>query len=436
MAQPHAAEGPPGDVYRRPPVGHGAAEFQYPGVYCMAETPDRIAYLTGEYPALSHTFILREIAALRDAGREVIACSIRQTSGAHIAGEAEAAEARNTFYVIRAAKSPARLLAAVGFGLSRPGRLASALFLAIRTSPPGPKAFLWQMFYLAEALVLARHLSDRGVRHLHNHFANSSCSVAMLAAELADIPFSFTLHGPAIFFEPRLWRIDEKIARAKFVACISHFCRSQGMIFADQAHWPKMRIVHCGVTPARYQSDGHAPGKRLIFVGRLAAVKGIAVLLRAFAKVYERHPDARLTLIGDGVERPNLEALARDLGIAAAVDFAGPKTQAEVADTLPTADLFVLPSFAEGVPVVLMEAMASALPVIATRIAGISELVEDGVAGRLVPPGSVEELTDAIGALLDDPETRAAMGRAGRARVENAFDIAKEAAKIGQAIDG
>lgn len=401
----------------------------------MSETPDRIAYLTGEYPALSHTFILREIAALRAEGREVLACAIRQTSGAHIAGEAEAEEARNTFYVIRAAKSPAGLLGALRYGLAKPGRLGTALKLAIRTSPPGPKAMLWQMFYLIEALVLARHLSDKGVRHLHNHFANSSCSVAMLAACLADIPFSFTLHGPAIFFEPRLWRIDEKIARAKFVACISHFCRSQGMIFADPEHWPKMKIVHCGVTPERYASDGHAPGKQLIFVGRLAAVKGIAVLLRAFAGVQERHPDARLTLIGDGVERPALEALASTLGLAESVTFAGPKTQAEVAETLATADLFVLPSFAEGVPVVLMEAMASGLPVIATRIAGISELVEEGVAGRLVPPGSDAALAEAITALLDDPAARTAMGKAGRAQVEDAFDIAKEAAKIGRAID-
>lgn len=402
----------------------------------MSDTPPPIAYLTGEYPALSHTFILREIAALRAEGREVVTCAIRATSGAHVAGEAEAAEAAHTFYVIRAAKSPAMLLKALGFGLSRPGRLLSALALAWKTRPPGLKAFLWQMFYLIEALVLARHLTAKGVTHLHNHFANSSCSVAMLASELTGIPFSFTLHGPAIFFEPRLWRIDEKIARAKFVACISHFCRSQGMIFADQAHWPKMHIVHCGVAPDWYGRGDQAPGQNLVFVGRLAAVKGVAVLLRTMARLKDQFPKAHLTLIGDGGERAALEALTRELGLENTVTFAGPKTQPEVAEALKGSDIFVLPSFAEGVPVVLMEAMASGLPVIATRIAGISELVEEGVSGHLVPPGSEEALAGAITSLLEDAERRAAMGEAGRAQVVEHFDIAKEAAKIGRLIDG
>ncbi|MDJ0630915.1 MAG: glycosyltransferase family 4 protein [Rhodobacter sp.] len=401
----------------------------------MAGKSAPIAYLTGEYPALSHTFILREIAALRAEGREVLTCSIRRTSGAHVAGEDEAREAAQTFYVISEATSPVTLFRALGFGLARPGRLAGALGLAWRTRPPGLRALVWQLFYLLEALVLARHLSDRGARHLHNHFANSSCSVAMLAAGLADIPFSFTLHGPAIFFEPRLWRIDEKIARAKFVACISHFCRSQGMIFADQAHWPKMQIVHCGVTPDRYGRGDQPPGQTLVFVGRLAAVKGVAVLLDAMAALKDRFPEARLTLIGDGGERAALERRARDLGLDQSVTFAGARTQAEVAEALRGADIFVLPSFAEGVPVVLMEAMASTLPVIATRIAGISELVEEGVSGHLVPPGSDTALAEAIAALLEDPDARRRMGAAGRAQVEASFDIAKEAGKIGRLID-
>lgn len=403
----------------------------------MSDLSRPIAYLTGEYPALSHTFILREIAALRAEGREVLTCSVRATAGAHVAGAAEAAEAQGTFYVIRAARSPGKLLAALGFGLSRPARLGRALKLAWQTRPPGPKAFLWQMFYLLEALVLAHHLTRHKVRHLHNHFANSSCSVAMLCAEIAEIPFSFTLHGPAIFFEPRLWRIDEKIARAKFVACISDFCRSQGMIFADQAHWPKMQIIHCGVTPERYGpgAETRPPGQRLLFVGRLAAVKGVAVLLRTMAQIRKKFPEAHLTLIGDGGERAALEALAGELDLGAHVTFAGARTQAEVAETLREMDLFVLPSFAEGVPVVLMEAMASNLPVIATRIAGISELVEEGVAGHLVPPGSEQALFQAISTLLEAPERRREMGMAGRARVEEAFDIATEAAKIGRLID-
>lgn len=389
-----------------------------------------IAYLTSEYPALSHTFVLREIAALRELGHEVLTCSIRTTSGPHIAGEAEAKEARATFYVLAAAKKPARLLAAIGYGVTRPGKLFSALRLAFKTSAPGPKALLWQMFYVVEALVLAKHLSEKNVSHLHVHFANAGCSVSMLASELSGIPFSFTLHGPSIFFEPYRWRIDEKIARAKFVACISNFCRSQGMIFADQDHWPKMKIVHCGVVPDRYLKADRKPEQRLVFVGRLAAVKGVAVLLRAMVEVKTRFPNVHLTLIGDGDERPALEALARELELEETVVFAGARTQAQVAETLSQSDVFVLPSFAEGVPVVLMEAMASELPVVATRIAGISELVEDGTAGFLVPPGSEAELVAAITRLLENPETCRSFALAGRAKVEAEFDILKEAGKI------
>ena len=243
------------------------------------------------------------------------------------------------------------------------------------------------------------------------------------------------MHGPSIFFEPYRWQLGTKIEKADFVACISDFCRSQGMIFAPQAHWPKMKIVHCGVDPARYGRGDQPPGQHLVFVGRLAAVKGVAVLLRSIADLGADHPDLRLTLIGDGPERAGLETLSHDLGLDAQVTFAGAKTQAEVAETLKTADIFVLPSFAEGVPVVLMEAMASRLPVITTRIAGIPELVEDGRSGLLVPPGNQGALTDAIAKLLADPDARTAMGEAGRHIVEAEFNIAKEAAKIGQMVD-
>ena len=395
-----------------------------------------IAYLVSEYPALSHTFIQREIAGIRATGQEVLTASLRRTSGHHIAGEVEAEEARATFYVIENGRRPTVLLAALGAALTRPSRLGRAVALAWRARAPGAKATLWQVFYLVEAMILARHLTSRGVRHLHCHFENAGCSVAMLTAEISGIPFSFTLHGPSIFFEPHLQRLDEKIARARFVACISDFARSQGMIFADPAHWEKMTIVHCGVEPNRYgkaycYGEECVPKDRhLVFVGRLAAVKGVALLLQAVAALARTHPVIRLTLVGDGPERTRLEALSRNLGIETHVTFAGAKTQAQVADILSTASLFVLPSFAEGVPVVLMEAMASRLPVVTTRIAGIPELVEDGVSGRLVPPGNYVALVTAIEAVLADPAGARAMGVAGRAKVEEAFDIAQEATKI------
>ncbi len=391
----------------------------------------RIAYLTGQYPAVSHTFILREVEALRARGFEVQTCSIRRTDPTHHRGEEEKAAAASTFYVLAGAKNPARLLAALGHALRSPGRFMSAVALAWRTRPPGFKALLFQMFYLIEAMVLARYLKQQSIDHLHNHFGNSSCSVAMLTSELSGIPFSFTLHGPAIFFEPRHWRIDEKMARARFVACISHYCRSQGMIFADPAHWPKLKIVHCGITPARYGTGPARPaGKNILFVGRLAAVKGVPVLLEAFTQVLKTHPEAHLTLVGDGTERDAIEARATALGCAQAVRFAGYLSQDEVVGELDKADIFALPSFAEGVPVVLMEALASHLPVVVTRIAGISELVADGHSGLSVPPGDVGALARAITTLLDDPKRGQTMARVGRAWVEAEYDIDQIAVQL------
>lgn len=391
-----------------------------------------VAYLTGEYPKVSHTFIQREIAQLRALGVTVEACTIRRPPPDTVVGPGQSEEAARTFGVIEAAKNPARLIGAHAAALRRdPGRWARALRLAWRTRPAGLKAALWQMFYFLEAAVLVQHLRARGVVHLHNHFANSSCSVAMITAEMSGIPFSFTLHGPAIFFEPMWWRLDEKIARARFVACISHFARSQAMLFSDQAHWEKLKIVHCGVVPREYgRAEGRADGTRVLFVGRLAAVKGAPLLLRAFAAVSGDHPEAELAIVGDGPDRAELERLAASLGVTARVAFLGYQPQEAVAEELSRSDLLVLPSFAEGVPVVLMEAMAAGLPVIASRVAGVPELVEDGTSGFVTPPGDLETLIDRLGRLLSDPALRRRMGTAGRAKVEAEFDLEKEVRRL------
>lgn len=396
------------------------------------QEPLHIAYLTGEYPRATDTFIQREVAALRAQGFQVTTCSIRRTGADHLVGPEQQAEAANTFYVLAAALRPLVGLRAHARALRSPRRYFAALRLAMKTAPGGAKAMIYQMFYFAEAVVLADHLDRQGVRHLHNHIAKASCTVAMLVDALSDISYSFTLHGPDIFFEPIRWRLDEKIARATFVACISDFCRSQGMSFAARDHWDRMHIIHCGVTPDRYQAPQGRPGNSLLFVGRLAAVKGVPILLEAVKRLRQDHPEVTLTLIGDGPERPQLEAEAKALGLADGVAFLGYKSQSDVAEALQHTDALVLPSFAEGVPVVLMEAMAAALPVVTTQIAGIPELVQDGVSGHLVPPGNVDALTAALAVVLGDPDKAAAMGAAGRQIVERDYDVSREAARLGQ----
>lgn len=400
-----------------------------------------VAYLTGEYPKVSHTFIQREIAALRARDTEVIACTVRRPPPDAVVGAAQHAEARATYCILeQAARAPHRL---VGAHLRRlaaaPRRWISALALAWRSRPPGARAALYQLFYFAEAGLLADHLAHRGAVHLHNHFGDASGTVTMLAAHLAAIPFSLTLHGPDVFFEPYRWRLDEKIARARFTVCISHFCRAQAMLFSDPAHWDRLHIVHCGIDPAEYGGAGDGPdpapdaeadGGRLLFVGRLAAQKGVPVLIEAFRAVRAARPRAQLVLAGDGPGRDALAAQVRAAGLEEAVTFAGYRPPEAVAALMREADLFVLPSFAEGVPVVLMEAMASRLPVIAPRVAGVAELVRDGESGLVIPPGDSGILARAILTLLDDPERRARMGAAGRAAVAAGYDIATEAGRL------
>ncbi|WP_371060680.1 glycosyltransferase family 4 protein [Rhodosalinus sp. 5P4] len=390
----------------------------------------RLAYLTSLYPAVSHTFIQREIAGLRALGFAVETCSVRRPDPTHLNGPEEREAEADSFYILDAARRPTILPRALLFTLARPSRALQTLALAWRTAPPGIRGGLKQLAYLAEAMILARHLVARNIDHLHNHFATASANVAMLASKISGIPFSYTLHGPSDLCEPDTWQLREKTARADFVACISHFARSQAMLFCAPDQWQKLRIVHCGVFPDLYAHPALASrtGMHLIFVGRLAPVKGLRVLFEAFRKSWAAHPDLRLTLVGDGEDRAHLEKLAKPFGDV--VRFAGYMSQDQVAATLQSADAFVLPSFAEGLPVVLMEALASERPVIATQVAGVAELVEDGANGFLVPPGDAESLAGRISALADDPALRTRMGAAGRAKVEAEFDAHREAARI------
>ena len=386
-----------------------------------------IAYLTGEYPRATDTFIQREVSGLRDCGIKVLTCSIRKTGAEHIVGDEQRREAKQTFYVLNAAKKPLQLIHCHFSAIARsPGRYFKGFKLAIKTRPAGLKSLLYQLFYFIEAVVLADHLHKNGVKQLHNHIAKSSCTVAMLASAVSGIPFSFTLHGPDIFFEPHKWRLDEKIARARFVACISHYCRSQAMAFSPQKHWEKLHIVHCGIEPERYENPAKKSGNNLLFVGRLAAVKGLPILFQALQGLLEKHPELRLTLIGDGPDREVLEKQA--LTLDNRVDFVGYKSQSEVAEYLKKTDTLVLPSFAEGVPVVLMEAMAARVPVVTTRIAGVPELVEDQVSGILVAPGDEAALAAGISTVLSNLPLRKKMGNSGRKKVTEQYNVKTESA--------
>jgi glycosyltransferase involved in cell wall biosynthesis len=390
----------------------------------------RIAYLTGEYPRATDTFIQREVMVLREKGADVQTFSIRRPGNEHLVGSEQKAERDRTYYILPAHPVTV-LLSHLSFLLRSPGNYLHALKLAWSTRQPGLQGTLYQLFYFVEAGILAKQIREQQIQHLHNHLADSSCTVAMLAAELGGFTYSFTIHGPYIFFAPYRWRLDEKIKRALFVCCISHFCRSQAMLFAPTEKWERMHIIHCGVNPKLFERVScDKPSKQLLYVGRLAAAKGLPILFQSLEKLKSSHRDIILTVVGDGEYRAELEQMSDRFGLTEQVKFVGYKSQAEVRQYLQQTDIFVLPSFAEGVPVVLMEAMAAGIPVVATQIAGISELVEEGISGYLVPPGDPVSLAQRIEILLGDHQLREQFGASGRLKVEQEFNLHEEVERL------
>jgi len=397
-------------------------------------TTKRVLYFAAEYPRATDTFIQREIAAVRAAGLEVESSAIRRPGDEHMVGEEQRSERERTKYLL-----PPSLAGLIGaharLVLGSPKRYLASLRLAIETKRAGARGGLYQAFYFAEAGLLADRLRAENFDHLHSHLADVSTSVAVLASSLADVPFSFTLHGPGVFFDANVWRLDAKIDRASFVSCISWFARSQAQLLSSAAAGAKLHIIHCGVDPNRYidrsvhTEDSDESGEfRLAFVARLDHVKGVDELLEAIATL--DMTELRLDLAGDGPGRKEYEELASRLGIADQVRFHGYVNQTQVAELLATADVYVLPSFAEGVPVGLMEAQASGLPVIATQVGGVSELVIDEVTGFVCRPGDRVQLAERLAQLSADPELRRQMGAAGRARVVADFDSAHEGRRL------
>jgi len=392
----------------------------------------RIAYLTGEYPRATDTFIQREVAGLRDGGYHVDTFAVRRTGDEHMVGPEQVEAKASTSYLLDQVKGPGLLTAQLGALARSPGRYLRGLRLAWATKRAGVRGGVFQLIYFLEAVILAQELRKRQIDHLHNHFGDSSCTVAMLASEVSGVPYSFTLHGSAIFYEARTWRLDAKLDRAAFVATISHFTRSQAAMFAAPETMDRVHLIHCGVQPGRLPSvDHHGVGDRMVFVGRVVEQKGLGVLFESMRSLLGEHPNLSLTVVGDGPHRQDLANRAEAMGLGDHVDFVGAKSQAEVVDILAKADLFVLPSYAEGVPVVVMEALGSGVPVVASFVGGMAELVEDDHTGFLVRPGDPIQLADRIGRLVADPELRARLGANGRARVTADFDAESEANRLG-----
>jgi colanic acid/amylovoran biosynthesis glycosyltransferase len=390
-----------------------------------------VAYLVNQYPAISHTFIRREIDALERNGVTVTRFSVRRSAERLISPADRDEAARTTVLLDTGAVGLAR--ASLRSLVSHPVAFMRALALAVRSGRRSARGLLVNLVYLAEACVLLGHLQRHGLRHVHAHFGTNSATVAMLCHALGGVSYSFTAHGPEEFDKAELWHLPDKIKRAAFVVAVSSFGRSQLYRHCAREHWSKIQLVHCGVDGSFLDAEPlpvpAAP--RLVSVARFAEQKGLFLLLEAVGELHRRGRIFELTLVGDGELRGDVERMIARLGLAGKVRLAGWADEDTVRRLIQQARALVLPSFAEGLPVVIMEALALGRPVVTTYVGGIPELVA-ARCGWLVPAGSQEDLVDALEEVLaSTPEALDKLGAVGRARVRADHEMGRIGEQIG-----
>ncbi len=392
-----------------------------------------IAYLVNQYPHVSHTFIRREIAALEALGLTIHRYSVRSPP-ANLIDAADLAEVNKT-HVILANGALALVASTIVIVGKHPILWWNALTAAIRMGRRSDRGVLRHLIYLAEACYLTRQLSFRGVKHLHAHFGTNSATVALLTRLLGGPPYSFTVHGPEEFDKPESQSLGEKIDAAKFVVAISSYGRSQLCRWSRPEDWNKLRIVHCGLHDD-FLAAAPTPVpdvQRFVCVGRLSEQKGQLILLEAASLLRDRFLHLEIVLAGDGPMRGMIEKRIAELKLESTVLISGWLSNVEVREQIESSRAMMLPSFAEGLPVVLMEAMALGRPVITTYIAGIPELVQPGVSGWLVPAGSAEDLANAMSVVLAmNTQQLTEMGKNGAAAARLRHNAMTEAAKLAQ----
>ncbi|WP_435022682.1 glycosyltransferase family 4 protein (plasmid) [Tundrisphaera sp. TA3] len=396
----------------------------------------KIAYLLPIYPEVSMVPMRREIVAMEELGVPMERFALRWTSDqlVDVVDRREQARTRAIISVGALGMIGAMLRTAI----TRPGRFFRAFGEAIRMGRKSEKGLLRNLIYFAEACVFLGWMKQGGFTHVHCHFATNATLVAMLCRIMGGPPYSFTMHGPEEFDAPRPLGLKEKIRHADFVVAITDFTRSQLYRWADYADWGKIRIVRCGVDRMFLDAEKTPVPDvpRLINIGRIVEQKGQLLLIQAAAKVIREGIECELVIVGDGPMRGEAQRLIDEYGIGDRVRITGYKSGPEVREEIRQSRALVLPSFAEGLPVVIFESLAMGRPVISTYIAGIPELVENGRCGWMVPAGSVDALARAMREALSTPvEEMDRMGREGARRVAEFHDARVEAARLASWFD-
>ncbi|HEV2273620.1 MAG TPA: glycosyltransferase family 4 protein [Acidobacteriaceae bacterium] len=398
----------------------------------------RLAYLLSHYPAVSHTFFLNEIRELRILGFTIDVASINTPEPPSDGATAREIEEFDSTFYIKGTAAPRAAVLLLKVLVTQPRVVWRGLRAALRLDPWNLYASGYALMYLAEALLLGVWMRERGHRHLHIHFGGPVATVGMLASIAWGLPYSLMIHGPDEFYDVERFYLRSKIERARFVFCISDYCRSQVMKLCDPSHWSKLQVLRLGVDPDVFAPS--RPGEsdtvlEIVCVGRLVPTKGQLVLLAAVRDLLERGHRVRLRLIGEGTDRRRLEAFIREHGLGGAILLEGARNHESTRNLLRNAHIFVLASFAEGLPVSLMEAMAMEIPCVSSYVAAIPELIRNGVDGLLVAASSQADLSSAIEQLIVDPELRKRLAASGRRRVLELYNLKQNVRALAAALE-
>jgi glycosyltransferase involved in cell wall biosynthesis len=392
----------------------------------------KVAYILSLFPKISETFILREMQALRGRGIEIQIVSLKRRREPITHPEALTFLDATVY-----GGSPARAFSALArLAARRPGAVAAAVGKIVATHAGHPLLLPKALPLVATAAEAGEILAARGVDRVHAHWATYPAQVAWLVKRFSGIPYSLTAHAHDIFLPNPLLR--EKILESDFTVTISRFNRDFIEGRCGEAAARKLEVLHCGIPLAEYPFAPDRPEQspRLVSIGRLVDYKGFPILLRAVAALRERGREVSCEIVGDGPLLGRLREEVATLGLNGAVSLEGARTLAQVRESLRGATACVLASQRghdgqmDGIPVVLMEAMALGVPVVSTRISGIPEIIEDGRTGLLVEPEDPESLAGAVERLLGDPALASRLATEGRKKVESEFDIERCAERL------
>lgn len=390
----------------------------------------KLAYFTNQYPKVSHSFIRREIQGLEKLGHEVKRFALRSNE-AELVDPSDLDEFNKTTYILSTPKWNL-ILRALSTFILQPIKFISVLLLAVRLGFRSDRGVVRHLIYLIESCTLLKWQSQNDIEHIHAHFGTNSTTVVMFSYLLGGAAYSFTVHGPEEFDKPEFISITEKVKHCRFVAAISSYGRSQLYRWIPLEQWSKVKVVHCGLDDDFLAvSEKINLSKQLVCVGRLCEQKGQLLLLESMRSLHDSDIDCKLILAGDGPMRSELENKILEYGLSDRVEITGWISSEQVKQILIESRGLVLPSFAEGLPVVIMESLALYRPVITTYVAGIPELVKEGENGWLIPAGDSAELTLAMQSLLEaDKQTLSMMGKNGHNAVNLRHNIQAETAKL------